>query len=37
VAPILGLGDSIYWSGFELFFILSFHGFLSAHRTFKFC
>ncbi len=23
----LGLGNNIYWSGFELSFILSFHGF----------
>jgi hypothetical protein len=23
----LGLGNNIYWNGFELSFILSFHGF----------
>ncbi len=27
MAGILGLGNNIYWSGFELFFVLSFHGF----------
>ncbi len=27
MAVILRLGDNIYWNGFELFFISSFHGF----------
>ncbi len=27
MVAILRLGDNIYWSGFELSFILSFHGF----------
>ncbi len=27
MAATVRLGDNIYWSDFELFFILSFHGF----------
>jgi hypothetical protein len=27
VVATLGLGDNIYWSDFDLFFIISSHGF----------
>jgi len=34
MAATLGLGNNIYWSGFE-FFLFSPHMVLNAHKTFK--